>query len=73
MAGLSEQTTAPVLLAFDDVHTWFMKSRYRSPDFKVLDAYSLSMPLLMLDFISGRKIMVSCRSFKCLPSGMRAC
>ena len=57
--SLAEQDKFPVLLGLDDVHSLFMTSSYRSPDFKLLESYSLSTPLLMLDYISGRKAFVS--------------
>lgn len=32
-----------------------MKSAYRSPDFEYLESYALSVPRLLVDFVSGRK------------------
>ena len=59
MDSLAHQDKFPVLLGLDDVHSLFMTSSYHAPDFKLLEAYSLSTPLLMLDYITGRKAFVS--------------
>ncbi|KAJ9117163.1 hypothetical protein QFC20_000306 [Naganishia adeliensis] len=53
--GLAAQTDVNVLLAVDEVQALFMTSEYRSPDFTLLESYALSLPRLLLDYISGRK------------------
>lgn len=47
------------MLAMDEAQSLFSVSTYRSPDFKPLEAYNLSMPLLALDYLTGRKSFVS--------------
>ncbi|ORY26490.1 mitochondrial ribosomal death-associated protein 3-domain-containing protein [Naematelia encephala] len=53
--ALGSQTEVPVVWAMDEVHSVFTSSRYRAPDFSVLESYHLSMPLLALDYLTGRK------------------
>lgn len=48
-----------VLLAVDEVQALFMTSEYRTPDYTLLESYALSVPRLLLDYISGRKALVS--------------
>ena len=45
----------PVLLAVDEAQALFMRSNYRSPHFDLLESYALSLPRLLLDYVSGRK------------------
>ncbi|KAI5455066.1 hypothetical protein NCC49_002338 [Naganishia albida] len=52
---LGAQTNVNVLLAIDEVQALFMTSEYRTPDFTLLESYALSLPRLLLDYISGRK------------------
>ena len=39
-----------------------MTSEYRTPDYTLLESYALSLPRLLLDYISGRKTFVSATS-----------
>ncbi|KAI0272373.1 mitochondrial ribosomal death-associated protein 3-domain-containing protein [Gloeopeniophorella convolvens] len=55
LEALGKQTKAPVLLAVDDFQTLFAKSAYKSPHFQTLRAWHLSMPRLILDYVSGQK------------------
>ena len=48
----------PVLFAIDEAQALFQQTTYRSPDYSPLEAYSLSAPLLALDYLSGRKAFV---------------
>lgn len=52
---LSSQTQFPVLFAVDEVQTLFRTSRYRRPDYKLLEAYHLGMPRIALDYLSGAR------------------
>ncbi|KAG7527804.1 hypothetical protein FFLO_06575 [Filobasidium floriforme] len=52
---LAKQTTSPVLLAVDEAQALFMRSNYRTPHFDHLESYALSLPRLLLDYVSGRK------------------
>lgn len=47
--------STPVLLAVDEAQALFMRSNYRSPQFDLLESYALSLPRLLLDYVSGRK------------------
>lgn len=58
-ADVSAGRSVNVLLAVDEVQALFMTSEYRSPDFTLLESYALSLPRLLLDYISGRKAFVS--------------
>ena len=49
----------PVLLAVDEAQALFSRSEYHSPQFDALEAYHLSTPLLVLDYLTGRKAFVS--------------
>lgn len=55
MEVLATQTSTPVLLAVDEAQALFMRSNYRSPQFDLLESYALSLPRLLLDYVSGRK------------------
>ncbi|CAD6564388.1 MAG: 37S ribosomal protein S23 mitochondrial [Tremellales sp. Tagirdzhanova-0007] len=52
---LSTQTQFPVLFALDEVHALFQQTTYRAPDYSPIESYSLSAPLLALDYLTGRK------------------
>lgn len=54
---LSTQTQFPVLFAIDEVQSLFCTSKYRRPDFKLLEAYNLGMPRVILDLLSGAREM----------------
>ncbi|KAJ9126563.1 hypothetical protein QFC24_001591 [Naganishia onofrii] len=54
---LGSQTEVNVLLAVDEVQALFMTSEYRTPDYTLLESYALSVPRLLLDYISGRKAL----------------
>jgi hypothetical protein len=53
----------PILWAMDDAQSLFTESLYRAPDYSIVQSYNLSMPLLALDYITGRKVLVSLRFF----------
>jgi small subunit ribosomal protein S29 len=55
MYGPSCPRRSPVLLAIDEAQALFMRSDYRSPQFDYLESYALSLPRLLLDYVSGRK------------------
>lgn len=48
----------PVLLAVDDVQSIFTTSSYIDPSYLPLESFSLAIPRLLLDFISGSKSFV---------------
>lgn len=52
---LSTQTQFPVLFAIDEIQSLFCTSKYRRPDFKLLEAYHLGMPRVVLDYLSGAR------------------
>lgn len=49
----------PVLLAIDDMQALFQTSHYRNPAFERVEAYHLSLPRLVLEYASGRSVLVS--------------
>jgi small subunit ribosomal protein S29 len=49
----------PVLFAIDEAQALFQQTTYRAPDYSPIESYSLSAPLLALDYLSGRKSLVS--------------
>jgi len=53
---LGAQTQYPVLLAIDDFQALYCKSLYRDSDFSRIKSYHLSMPRLLLEYASGKKI-----------------
>ncbi|KAI0314593.1 mitochondrial ribosomal death-associated protein 3-domain-containing protein [Amylostereum chailletii] len=55
MAELGKQTEHPVLLAIDDFQALLCKSAYRDPHFSTIKSWHLSMPRLLLDYVSGKK------------------
>jgi len=48
----------PVLFALDEAQALFQQTTYRSPNYTILESYSLSGPLLALEYLSGRKSFV---------------
>ena len=50
-----------MLFAIDEAHALFQRSTYRAPDYSPLESYSLSAPLLAIDYLSGRKTFVRLR------------
>lgn len=55
---LSKQSKYPVLLAIDDSQSLFATSSYVDPTYTPVETYSLAVPRLLLDFISGSKSFV---------------
>ena len=55
----SSSIRIPVLLAMDDVQSLFSASRYKTPQWDMIESYHLSAPLLALDYLTGRKTFVS--------------
>ncbi|KAL8284256.1 hypothetical protein RQP46_005005 [Phenoliferia psychrophenolica] len=55
LEDLSQQSNFPVLLALDDAQCLFAPSSYVDPSYQVLEPYSLAVPRLLLEFISGAK------------------
>lgn len=49
----------PVLLAVDDVQALYCNSYYRDPQFQGIKPYHLSVPRLLLEYISGQRQFVS--------------
>ncbi|EIW73020.1 hypothetical protein TREMEDRAFT_26438, partial [Tremella mesenterica DSM 1558] len=52
---LADQTQFPVLFAIDEAQVLFGHSTYRNPRYEILQAYNLSIPLLALDFLTGKR------------------
>jgi small subunit ribosomal protein S29 len=59
LATLAEQTQAPVLVAIDEVQALFSTSGLKTPDYRTLESYDLSIPRLFLDYLTGQKTFVS--------------
>lgn len=55
MSELSKQTQFPVLFAVDDAQCLFQTSKYRQPDYSVVESYNLSTPRLALEYFTGTK------------------
>ncbi|KAJ7665877.1 mitochondrial ribosomal death-associated protein 3-domain-containing protein [Mycena polygramma] len=55
MDQLAEQEHYPVLIAIDDFQALTGRSLYRDPRFKMVRPHHLSMPRLLLEYVSGRK------------------
>ncbi|KAK4686765.1 small subunit ribosomal protein S29, partial [Tremellales sp. Uapishka_1] len=55
ISSLASQTQYPVLVAIDGVDALFRKSAYRSTDYSLLEPYHLSVPRLMLEYLSAEK------------------
>lgn len=49
----------PVLFAVDDVQALYAATKYKNPQFETLQSYNFSVPRLALNFLSGRKNLVS--------------
>jgi small subunit ribosomal protein S29 len=58
---LGKQSQVPVLIAVDEVQALFATSGVRTPDYKILESYHLSTPKLILDYLTGKKALVSRR------------
>ncbi|KAH9967455.1 mitochondrial ribosomal death-associated protein 3-domain-containing protein, partial [Russula dissimulans] len=56
LESLGKQTKIPVLLAVDDFQALFTKTAYKTPHFQTIRAWHLSMPRLLLEYASGRKV-----------------
>ncbi|KAI9464801.1 mitochondrial ribosomal death-associated protein 3-domain-containing protein [Russula earlei] len=56
LEALGKQTKVPVLLAIDDFQALFTKTAYKTPQFQTVRAWHLSMPRLLLEYASGRKV-----------------
>lgn len=56
----SISSSHPVLLAVDDAQSLFATSKYVDPSYDPIEAFSLSVPRLLLEYISGAKSFVSC-------------
>jgi len=52
---LAAQKARPVLLAIDDAQSLFATSDYLDPSYTALESFSLSVPRLLLAFVSGTK------------------
>lgn len=48
----------PVLLAIDDAQPLFNTSNYVDPSYNAVESFSLSVPRLLLDFVSGARTFV---------------
>lgn len=53
--ALATQTSVPVLFAIDDVQCLFQRTKYRKPDYSLLESYHLSTPRLLLQYLTGNK------------------
>jgi len=56
---LGKQSDVPVLIAVDEVQALFSTSGVRTPDYKILESYHLSTSKLILDYLTGKKALVS--------------
>ncbi|GAB1518251.1 hypothetical protein RhiTH_001310 [Rhizoctonia solani] len=54
---LGEQAEHPVLLAIDDFQALFCMSRYRDPQYQLIYSHHLSLPRLILEYASGKRIL----------------
>ncbi|GAA5940077.1 mitochondrial 37S ribosomal protein mS29 RSM23 [Sporobolomyces koalae] len=52
---LSTQKTRPVLLAIDDCQSLFTTSSYVDPSYNQIESFSLVVPRLLLEFVSGQR------------------
>lgn len=48
-----------MLLAIDEFEALYSDSKYKTPAFHTIKAWHLSMPRLLLDYVSGKKSFVS--------------
>ncbi|GAA5964387.1 hypothetical protein JCM3765_006399 [Sporobolomyces pararoseus] len=52
---LSTQTSRPVLLAIDDCQSLFATTRYVDPSYNAIESFSLVVPRMLLEFVSGQR------------------
>ncbi|GAA5917401.1 hypothetical protein JCM6882_000846 [Rhodosporidiobolus microsporus] len=55
MEELSVQKQRPVLLAIDDAQPLFTTSHYVDPSYHAVETFSLAVPRLLLEFVSGQR------------------
>ncbi|GAA6043798.1 hypothetical protein JCM8097_007715 [Rhodosporidiobolus ruineniae] len=55
MEELAAQKDRPVLLAIDDAQPLFTTSAYVDPSYHAVETFSLAVPRLLLEFISGQR------------------
>ncbi|GAA5904315.1 mitochondrial 37S ribosomal protein mS29 RSM23 [Sporobolomyces salmoneus] len=56
---LSTQNSRPVLLAIDDCQSLFATTRYVDPSYHSVESFSLVVPRLLLEFVSGQRQFAS--------------
>ncbi|GAA5843402.1 hypothetical protein JCM5353_001188 [Sporobolomyces roseus] len=56
---LSTQKSRPVLLAIDDCQSLFATSSYVDPSYNAIETYSLVVPRMLLEFVSGKREFAS--------------
>ncbi|CUA78127.1 hypothetical protein RSOLAG22IIIB_02745 [Rhizoctonia solani] len=54
---LGGQTQYPVLLAIDDFQALFCMSRYRDPQYQLIFAHHLSLPRIILEYATGKRVL----------------
>ncbi|KAF8738924.1 DNA-(apurinic or apyrimidinic site) lyase, partial [Rhizoctonia solani] len=54
---LRNKNRHPVLLAIDDFQALFCMSRYRDPQYQLIYSHHLSLPRLILEYASGKRIL----------------
>ncbi|GAA6063946.1 hypothetical protein JCM10212_002144 [Sporobolomyces blumeae] len=55
MEELSTQTARPVLLAIDDCQSLFATSKYVDPSYQAVETFSLVVPRMLLEYVSGQR------------------
>ncbi|GAA6020905.1 hypothetical protein JCM10207_003183 [Rhodosporidiobolus poonsookiae] len=68
---LAAQKERPVLLAIDDAQPLFATSHYVDPTYQSIETFSLVVPRLLLDFISGQRTFAT-GSVLLAPSSLSA-
>ncbi|KAF8606036.1 hypothetical protein BDV93DRAFT_438114 [Ceratobasidium sp. AG-I] len=54
---LGEQNKHPVLLAVDDFQALFCMSKYRNPQYDLISAHHLTLPRMILEYASGKRVL----------------
>ncbi|KAL7417516.1 mitochondrial ribosomal death-associated protein 3-domain-containing protein [Mrakia frigida] len=52
---IAGQDKVPILIAIDHIQAYFRETLYKTPELNTLESYHLSVPRLLLDYLSGRK------------------
>ena len=54
---LESQTEVPVLVAVDDLQSLYHPSAYKDPFWKNIQAHHLSLPRILLEYASGKRVL----------------